>query len=95
MEKLLYRKDNKKLLLWVYIAFLALIITSLVINILNTKKVLNMYIILFAIVGSIIAYFLFYIIFVHKNKEPLKLEDNNLAFYVSFNKHNAKIKAFS
>jgi hypothetical protein len=95
MEKLLYRKDNKKLLIWVYIAFLALIITSLVINILNTKKILNMYIILFAIVGSIIAYFLFYIVFVHKHKEPLKLEDNNLAFYVSFNKHNTKLKVFS
>ena len=32
-----YRKDNKKLLLWVYTIFIGGIITSLIINVLNTK----------------------------------------------------------
>ena len=95
MKKVQYRTDNKKLLLWAYIAFLALIITSLIINILNTKNIMNMYILFAVFGGAIILYSLFYIIFLNKNKQPLKLEDNNLAFYVSFNKNNTKLKVTS
>ena len=85
MEKVKYRGDNKKLLLWAYIAFFVLVITSLIINILNTKNIMNMYIIFSVMSGAILLYSLFYIIFVNRNKKPLKLEDNNLAFYVSSN----------
>ena len=95
MEKVKYRGDNKKLLLWAYIAFFVLVITSLIINILNTKNVMNMYIIFAVTSGAILLYSLFYIIFVKKNKKPLKLEDNNLAFYVSLNKNNTKLKVSS
>jgi len=92
MNNLLYRKDNKKLMLGISLAFLVLIITSLIINILNTKNVLNMYIIFLVSVSFILLYFLIYPFIIKKNKEPLKLSDNNLAFYISFNSHNKKLK---
>ena len=80
MNHLLYRKDNKKLMLGITLAFLLLIITSLIINILNTKNVLNMYIIFLVSASFIFLYFLIYPFIIKKNKEPLKLSDNNLAF---------------
>ena len=45
MNNMKYRKDNKNLLLWTYVVFILAIIASLIINILNTKNVVNMYII--------------------------------------------------
>ena len=92
MGELKYRNDNKKLLIWVYIIFVALIIMSLVINVINTKNVTNMYIVFFVFTGAILLYSIFYLIFIHINKAPLQLEDNYLAFYVSFNKHNKVLK---
>lgn len=92
MGNMKYRGDNKKLLLWVYAIFILAIITSLVINVLNTKMVLNMYIIAGVFGLLIISYLILYPIIIKTNKKPLQLEDNYLAFYVSFNKHNKGIK---
>ena len=92
MDNLRYRKDNRKLLIWAYIAFAAIIISSLIVNILNTKNVINMYILLVVFTTSVLLYLVFYMIYVRRNKEPLQLEDNYLAFYVSFNRNNKKIK---
>ena len=92
MGNLRYRNDNKKLLIWIYIAFIALAIIGLVINVLNTKKILNLYILLGIDSFVIVSYLFFYLIFIKKNKCPLSLEDNYLAFYVSFNKYNKKLK---
>ena len=92
MGNMKYRGDNKKLLLWVYAIFILAIITSLIINILNTKKVLNMYIIAGVFGSLILSYLILYPIIIKTNKKPLQLEDNYLAFYVSFNKHNKGLK---
>ena len=95
MENLRYRKDNKKLLIWAYIAFAAIIISSLIVNILNTKNVINMYILLAVFATSVLLYLVFYMIYVRRNKAPLQLEDNYLAFYVSFNRNNKKINVIN
>lgn len=92
MGNMKFRKDNKKLLLWVYAIFVLAIVTSLVINVLNTKKVLNMYIIAGVFGVLILSYLILYPIIIKTNKKPLQLEDNYLAFYVSFNKHNKGLK---
>ena len=92
MGNLKYRKDNKKIMLGFYILFVIAIIGSLVINVLNTKNVKNMYIVLIVFGALIIFYLLFYSIFVLRHKEPLQLEDNYLAFYVSFNRRNKFVK---
>jgi len=92
MENMKFRKDNKKFLLWVYAIFILAIITSLIINVLNTKKVLNMYIIAGVFGVLILSYLILYPIIIKTNKKPLQLEDNYLAFYVSFNKHNKGLK---
>ena len=92
MNNMKYRRDNKKLLLWVYAIFILAIITSLIINVLNTKKVLNMYIIAIVFGVLIVSYLIIYPIIIKTNKTPLQLEDNYLAFYVSFNKHNKGLK---
>ena len=92
MGNLKYRNDNKKLLLWVYVIFIFAIIGSLIINVLNTKNVINMYIIAGVFLSITLAYLIFYPIFVKKNKKPLQLEDNYLAFYVSFYKNNKMLK---
>lgn len=92
MGNLKYRNDNKKLLLWVYVIFIFAIIGSLIINVLNTKNVINMYIIAGVLLTITIAYLIFYPIFVKKNKKPLQLKDNYLAFYVSFYKNNKMLK---
>ena len=92
MGSMKFRKDNKKLLLWVYAIFILAIITSLIINVLNTKKVLNMYIIAGVFGVLILSYLILYPIIIKTNKKPLQLEDNYLAFYVSFNKHNKGLK---
>ena len=76
MGNLKYRNDNKKLLLWVYVIFIFAIIGSLIINVLNTKNVINMYIIAGVFLTITLAYLIFYPIFVKKNKKPLQLEDN-------------------
>ncbi len=95
MGDFLYRKDNKKLLVWAYIAFVALIIGILIINVLNTKQVSNMYLMLYISLSFIAVYFFIHLFLIKRNKSPLKLEDNYLAFYVSFNKHNKKLKLLS
>ena len=92
MGNMKFRKDNKKFLLWAYLIFILAIITSLIINILNTKKVLNMYIIAGVFGVLILSYLILYPIYIKINKAPLQLEDNYLAFYVSFNKHNKGLK---
>ena len=92
MGNLKYRLDNKKKLLWVYFLFIIAIVGSLIINVLNTKDVVNMYIILVVFGGLILLYSLFYPLFILKHKKPLQLEDNYLAFYVSFNKGNKTLK---
>ena len=92
MGNMKFRRDNKKLLLWVYAIFILAIITSLIINVLNTKKVLNMYIIAGVFGVLILSYLILYPIIIKTNKKPLQLEDNYLAFYVSFNKHNKGLK---
>lgn len=81
MGNMKFRRDNKKLLLWIYAIFILAIITSLIINILNTKKVLNMYIIAGVFVTLIISYLILYPIIIKTNKKPLQLEDN---YYHSF-----------
>lgn len=37
---------------------------------------------------AIVAYFIFYSIYVKRIKAPLELENNYLVFYVSTNRHN-------
>ena len=61
MGNMKFRRDNKKLLLWVYAIFILAIITSLIINVLNTKKVLNMYIIA-GVFGALILSYLIVLI---------------------------------
>lgn len=90
-----YRRDNKKLLLWGYTIFIVGIITSLIINVLNTKNVFNMYIIALVFGVLILSYIIFYPIYIKVNKKPLQLEDNYLDFYVSFNKKNKAFKLSS
>lgn len=68
MKNMKYRRDNKKLLLWVYIIFIAGIITSLIINVLNTKNVFNMYIIALVFGVLILSYIIFYPIYIKANK---------------------------
>lgn len=87
MGNMKFLRDNKKLLLWVYAIFIFAIITSLIINVLNTKKVLNMYIIAIVFGALILSYLIIYPIIIKTNKKTLQLEDNYLAFYVSFNNH--------
>lgn len=90
-----YRRDNKKLLLWGYTIFITGIITSLIINVLSTKNVFNMYIIALVFGVLILSYIIFYPIYIKANKKTLQLEDNYLAFYVSFNKKNKALKISS
>ncbi len=92
MGTLKYRKDNKRVLSGIYALFILAIIGSLVINVLNTKNARNMYIILLVFGSLILLYLLFYPIFIFKNKELIQLEENSLAFYVSFNRRNKFIK---
>ena len=92
MNKMLYRKDNKRMLLIIYLLFIILLIYNLLINILNTKEVLNMYIALIISLSFIALYIIIYPFIIKHNKAPLKLEDNNLAFYISFNSNNKKLK---
>ena len=92
MNKMLYRKDNKRMLLIIYLLFIILLIYNLLINILNTKEVLNMYIALIISISFIALYIIIYPFIIKHNKAPLKLEDNNLAFYISFNSNNKKLK---
>ena len=92
MKDLKYRKDNQGLLLWAYFLFIGLILFNLIINIMNTKNVFFMYLITLVMGVSIISYIFFYLIYKKIKKEKLILEDNYLAFYVSFNKNNKKLK---
>jgi len=92
MEKMFYRKDNKKMLLVIYFIFLCVIIYNLTINVLNTKNVNNMYIALVISSAFLLIYAFSYPFIIKESKSPLKLEDNNLAFYISFNKNNKKMK---
>lgn len=95
MNNMNYRKDNKHVLIWAYIAFFSLVLMNMIVNIFNTKKLLNMYILLFTSLGFILSYIVFYLIHTKVNKKPLKLEDNYLAFYVSFYKNNKRLKLIS
>ena len=72
MGNMKFRKDNKKLLLWVYAIFILAIITSLIINVLNTKKVLNMYIIAIVFVVLILSYLIIYPIIIKTNNKNIK-----------------------
>lgn len=92
MDNMKYRKDNKNLLLWAYTIFIAAIVTSLIINVLNTKNIMNMYIVATIFGVLILSYIIFYPIYIKLNKKPLQLEDNYQAFYVSFNKKNKAFK---
>lgn len=67
MKNMKYRRDNKKLLLWVYTIFIASIITGLIINVLNTKNVFNMYIIALVFGVLILSYLIFYPIYIKAN----------------------------
>ena len=69
MKNMKYRRDNKKLLLWGYTIFIAGIITSLIINVLNTKNVFNMYIIALVFGVLILSYIIFYPIYIKANKK--------------------------
>ena len=51
-----------------------------------------MYLITLVMGVSIISYIFFYLVYKKIKKEKLILEDNYLAFYVSFNKNNKKLK---
>ena len=95
MNNMNYRKDNKHVLIWAYIAFFSLVLMNMIVNIFNTKSLLNMYILLFTSLGFILSYIVFYLIHIKVNKKPLKLEDNYLAFYVSFYKNNKRLKLIS
>lgn len=92
MNNNLIRTDNKRLLLVFDILFTLLVISSLIINILNFKKVSYLIIVSSIILASIAIYFLIYSVIVKRSKKPLQLEDNNLAFYVSANTNNKLYK---
>lgn len=88
MNQQTVRKDNKSLMIKYDILFILLILFMYILNIMNTKDVSNMYVMTFFIGMAIIIYLIFYSIKIRRSKEPLNLEDNYLAFYVSGNAHN-------
>ncbi len=59
--------DNKKLLLWAYTIFIAAIVTSLIIILLNTKNIVNMYIV--AAIFGVLILSLFYITHTIQNEK--------------------------
>lgn len=92
MNKTKFRTDHKKNQLIYEVIFLLLTIVMFAVNVWNTKKVSNMYILAGIMLAAIIIYTITYIIFVHKNKNDLFTDEKSAAFYVSVNIHNKKLK---
>lgn len=72
--------------------FIILAVAMFIVNILNTKKVSNMYNLLITLLIAIVGYAITYSFFIKINKNDLKLEDKYLAFYVSGSTKNTLLK---
>lgn len=92
MNKTKFRTEHKKNQIIYELLFIALSVSIFIINVLNTKKVFNLYIMAAISIVAIVIYLFTYIIFVHKNKSEFHTNEKSLAFYISTNVNNKKLK---
>lgn len=92
MNKNKVRTDNKKSQLYYELSFAALILCIFGINVANTQKVTNLYVVAAIMLIAFIAYAILYTIFINRFKNDLLLEDNYVAYYVSGYIHSRRLK---